>query len=416
MVTQALAYTHRGTQTEALGARETEPPLVQTNSRSPGIGRLSGADYLSKPRLPSTLPLFQARRVHSLPEEGQAITIEVIPGARTVSLSSWKQDETSEVLFPDDEASDPADFRQGELAPPHEEDAENIPLLVETRGGYQDFPCYAGLKSREVWEHSPPRPIPALHGPLSLPYARCPSGAEGVIMDDDNTPPIWGLPISNTRPRTTSQPRLITKRHVKMPLQESVRPVVRDREEVDTWTRPTTTETITTPSVSSSHYETTENDSLSLQFQGLSLLYPSEVPLQQARANTRAPKPQVSERSLHADFLGGSEHPASFNTRLQGFSRHSLMSTIDQAPEYSSSYRTFTTGAPRTLGNGYVNFHSQHLPGIHAAQGKKAASGVSAHDHGRERKSSTTTKRTPRGEKENASPWNSMPSGFTSTR
>lgn len=26
-----------------------------------------------------------------------------------------------------------------------------------------------------TWAHSPPRPIPALHGPLSLPYARCPS-------------------------------------------------------------------------------------------------------------------------------------------------------------------------------------------------------------------------------------------------
>ncbi|KXN91052.1 hypothetical protein AN958_03119 [Leucoagaricus sp. SymC.cos] len=41
---------------------------------------------------------------------------------------------------------------------------------------------------------SPPKPIPALHGPLSLPYARCPSGAEGTVIDgEDLTHMIWGL-------------------------------------------------------------------------------------------------------------------------------------------------------------------------------------------------------------------------------
>ncbi|KAF9518702.1 hypothetical protein BS47DRAFT_229403 [Hydnum rufescens UP504] len=42
---------------------------------------------------------------------------------------------------------------------------------------------------------SPPRPIPALHGPPSLPYARCPSGAEGVMISEQSSLPrmIWGL-------------------------------------------------------------------------------------------------------------------------------------------------------------------------------------------------------------------------------
>ncbi|KAF8135664.1 hypothetical protein EV363DRAFT_1415447 [Boletus edulis] len=46
-----------------------------------------------------------------------------------------------------------------------------------------------------TWANSPPRPIPALHGPLSLPYARCPSGAEGTIIEEpDNVAQmIWGL-------------------------------------------------------------------------------------------------------------------------------------------------------------------------------------------------------------------------------
>ncbi|KAH7913667.1 hypothetical protein BJ138DRAFT_569059 [Hygrophoropsis aurantiaca] len=46
-----------------------------------------------------------------------------------------------------------------------------------------------------TWASSPPKPIPALHGPLSLPYARCPSGAEGTIIEesDNLSRIIWGL-------------------------------------------------------------------------------------------------------------------------------------------------------------------------------------------------------------------------------
>ncbi|EIN11900.1 hypothetical protein PUNSTDRAFT_132047 [Punctularia strigosozonata HHB-11173 SS5] len=45
------------------------------------------------------------------------------------------------------------------------------------------------------WADSPPKPIPALHGPLSLPYARCPSGAEGTVIEEQGDLPriIWGL-------------------------------------------------------------------------------------------------------------------------------------------------------------------------------------------------------------------------------
>ncbi|KZT08344.1 uncharacterized protein LAESUDRAFT_811441 [Laetiporus sulphureus 93-53] len=57
--------------------------------------------------------------------------------------------------------------------------------------------CFAHADDEEwvAWAKSPPRPIPALHGPLSLPYARCPSGAEGTVIEEqDNLPRIiWGL-------------------------------------------------------------------------------------------------------------------------------------------------------------------------------------------------------------------------------
>ncbi|CAE6427631.1 unnamed protein product [Rhizoctonia solani] len=47
----------------------------------------------------------------------------------------------------------------------------------------------------------PPRPIPALHGPPSLPYARCPSGAEGVVLDDQQelNGVVWGLSEKDPR-------------------------------------------------------------------------------------------------------------------------------------------------------------------------------------------------------------------------
>ncbi|KAK2464257.1 hypothetical protein APHAL10511_003714 [Amanita phalloides] len=53
-----------------------------------------------------------------------------------------------------------------------------------------------------TWANSPPRPIPALHGPLSLPYARCPSGAEGTIVEgEDLSNMIWGLNVDDGQSR-----------------------------------------------------------------------------------------------------------------------------------------------------------------------------------------------------------------------
>ncbi|KDQ57842.1 hypothetical protein JAAARDRAFT_194109 [Jaapia argillacea MUCL 33604] len=62
-----------------------------------------------------------------------------------------------------------------------------------------------------AWTSSPPRPIPALHGPLSLPYARCPSGAEGTIIEEQDHLPrmIWGLGSDDSQP--TGHPRPFVK-------------------------------------------------------------------------------------------------------------------------------------------------------------------------------------------------------------
>ncbi|KAG6903089.1 hypothetical protein C0995_006276 [Termitomyces sp. Mi166 len=59
-----------------------------------------------------------------------------------------------------------------------------------------------------TWASSPPRPIPALHGPLSLPYARCPSGAEGTIIEDADLPRmIWGLDLEDTAGASGKSPQ-----------------------------------------------------------------------------------------------------------------------------------------------------------------------------------------------------------------
>ncbi|KAK0212856.1 hypothetical protein DFS33DRAFT_1377312 [Desarmillaria ectypa] len=71
-------------------------------------------------------------------------------------------------------------------------------------------PTFEGNEGWLTWANSPPRPIPALHGPLSLPYARCPSGAEGTIVEgEDMSRMIWGLgtdaPLSgDPRPHPSS--------------------------------------------------------------------------------------------------------------------------------------------------------------------------------------------------------------------
>ncbi|KAI0645703.1 hypothetical protein C8Q79DRAFT_910687 [Trametes meyenii] len=78
------------------------------------------------------------------------------------------------------------------------------------------------------WAESPPRPIPALHGPLSLPYARCPSGAEGTIIEEPESLPrvIWGLGTDESkgcRPshHTSVAPPLAKKAPPVVPLQKS---------------------------------------------------------------------------------------------------------------------------------------------------------------------------------------------------
>ncbi|CAE6420827.1 unnamed protein product [Rhizoctonia solani] len=74
----------------------------------------------------------------------------------------------------------------------------------------------------------PPRPIPALHGPPSLPYARCPSGAEGVVLDDQQELDgvVWGLSEKDPRSRHPDEHRRVETSRAEqfVPVTKYVRP------------------------------------------------------------------------------------------------------------------------------------------------------------------------------------------------
>ncbi|KAH9858716.1 hypothetical protein C2E23DRAFT_880163 [Lenzites betulinus] len=86
-----------------------------------------------------------------------------------------------------------------------------------------------------TWAESPPRPIPALHGPLSLPYARCPSGAEGTIIEEPESLPrvIWGLAAEEAKVSRPHQ-HVPSSRHVPRKVAVPMDTSERDRRKLST--------------------------------------------------------------------------------------------------------------------------------------------------------------------------------------
>ncbi|KAG8881488.1 hypothetical protein FRB97_009542 [Tulasnella sp. 331] len=79
------------------------------------------------------------------------------------------------------------------------EPAQTIEELVISDESREDD----GAPDGDGWvigQVSPPRPIPALHGPSSLPYARCPSGAEGEIFYNTQSVRdlVWNMDSQST--------------------------------------------------------------------------------------------------------------------------------------------------------------------------------------------------------------------------
>ncbi|KAJ7647070.1 hypothetical protein FB45DRAFT_821669 [Roridomyces roridus] len=175
------------------------------------------------PQLPYSRPSHiqsLTQRVLSLPETSPPHSTRVPPEIRRVSLSGLPR---ASLSFSDNtnESSDTSflsDNRSGSSRPrrsfpssdvPQTPSPPSSPESVMIIGNDKQVPIsFLRQKAKAAyeddngdwisWASSPPKPIPALHGPLSLPYARCPSGAEGTIIEgEDLSRMIWGLGIED---------------------------------------------------------------------------------------------------------------------------------------------------------------------------------------------------------------------------
>ncbi|KAI9442164.1 hypothetical protein H4582DRAFT_1926809, partial [Lactarius indigo] len=199
-------------------------PSIQVSpaySHSPARGSSLSRIELSSSTKPRQLPILKPSahrhssiRVFSLPEDSPAITgretFDLVP--RVVSMP--EQRPTGGQLADSSlstEGYDGSMLSGGSFLSGTDTTSDSV-LIIENNCGLSEaflsnqHPTKASSPGSEMkvaptdegwitWAKSPPRPIPALHGPLSLPYARCPSGAEGTIIEEpDNLPRvIWGL-------------------------------------------------------------------------------------------------------------------------------------------------------------------------------------------------------------------------------
>ncbi|KAJ7702976.1 hypothetical protein B0H17DRAFT_1175834, partial [Mycena rosella] len=217
-----LAYSHSPT-----SGRHSIPVHAAGPTRSPPTSRKHPQLPYSRP---SQLNSTTTQRVLSLPETSPYVT-QLPRETRGVSLSERPR---ASLSFSDNtiessvsaETSFLSDNRSGSSRPrrsftssdmPHTPSPPSSPESVMIIGNDMQVPISflrQKVKASKVyeddggwisWASSPPKPIPALHGPLSLPYARCPSGAEGTIIEgEDLSRMIWGLGIDDAPSRTNS--------------------------------------------------------------------------------------------------------------------------------------------------------------------------------------------------------------------
>ncbi|KAF9051158.1 hypothetical protein BDZ89DRAFT_1107845 [Hymenopellis radicata] len=235
-------YVDRATQTDPALPPDTDIESTVTNPSEPARDRdhakssilesSSLARHLQKPHFtfngPSVLASTLTSRVVSLPETTPPVKIKAGSKQRVVSLTDCKtfaladqiDDSTSshcpETSISTELSQTSSDSslhysgsrRSRHLAMPQTPSPPSSPESVMIIGNDVQVPeSFLNQKHTAVkpsmfreengwmtWATSPPRPIPALHGPLSLPYARCPSGAEGTVIEgEDFSRVVWGL-------------------------------------------------------------------------------------------------------------------------------------------------------------------------------------------------------------------------------
>lgn len=182
--------------------KERRPPAIRSGYPSTVIS--SAARVVSLPDIPespedSLVSLERQTRVVSMPERGKHGTLASHNLTSTAqsdssfssdisytSLESSQMPRNHERPCPPDIPRTPSPpsspesvmiiANQGHvsgsfLRRPHTDEDGDIPDAPCSYNFFNSVYCLGWI----TWASSPPRPIPALHGPLSLPYARCPS-------------------------------------------------------------------------------------------------------------------------------------------------------------------------------------------------------------------------------------------------
>ncbi|TFY70619.1 hypothetical protein EVG20_g2384 [Dentipellis fragilis] len=222
-VSYSSAYTQssQGSPSPLTAERVLKPPQLPANRPSSSHINPESSRIVS---LPETAPLFTGKRALKGSMRVVSMPDRVTPGGFSTDNSLSSSDRIDVSVYSGESYTSMEDDNSGTRLSHSHQDVPHTPsppsspdsiLIIENNGELSEAflrPRVEDVESDSesekaahdedngwiTWARSPPRPIPALHGPLSLPYARCPSsisGAEGTIIEEPENLPrmIWGL-------------------------------------------------------------------------------------------------------------------------------------------------------------------------------------------------------------------------------
>ncbi|KAI0706843.1 hypothetical protein C8T65DRAFT_781693 [Cerioporus squamosus] len=181
--------------------------------------------------LPEATPKFRMKKV--LEKKTARVVSMPLTTPKHVDTSSESFDVSGEIFISEDGERPRVRVRSQATDVPHTPSAPSSPDSIVIIANNSNQLSNDFLRQRTIeesppdsddeewisWTKSPPRPIPALHGPLSLPYARCPSGAEGTIIEEPDSIPrvIWGLQTDETTGTRASTKFLAAQTYTQKP-------------------------------------------------------------------------------------------------------------------------------------------------------------------------------------------------------
>ena len=192
---------HESAYSQSPDSRNHDLPSLQSSryclDRSMGIayGRPSGPHLSTKKRVISLTSVSSTGKIKAIMFGDKLRLVSMPERGRYANVSA--KDSLLEIPCIDDlddyqqmDRLYPADLPQTPSPPSSPESVDIMPMYLVrffvnpgiqitmvSRHRYQIHQSthYLWLSGWVAWTNSPPRPIPALHGPSSLPYARCPS-------------------------------------------------------------------------------------------------------------------------------------------------------------------------------------------------------------------------------------------------